>query len=59
MVLVKDHSGMGISLWKTRENINTYNITAYPEVAKKLTPFLKTPPTVELYEVASATINLN
>lgn len=59
MVLVKENHGMGISLWKSRENINAYHTTVYPEVARKLTPVLKGEPTVEVYEVASATINLN
>ena len=59
MVLLKENHGMGISLWRTRENINTYNTTVYPEVAKKLTPYLKSQPMVEVYEVTHGTINLN
>ena len=59
MVLLKENHGMSISLWKSRENINAYNTAVYPEIAKKLAPYFKAQPTVEVYEVTHGTINLN
>lgn len=59
MLLFRENKGMGISLWNTRENIEKYNTTVYPEISKKLTPFLTGQPTVEVYELTTGTLNLN
>lgn len=59
MLLVRETKGMGISLWNTREQIEKYQTTVYPEISKKLTPFLTGQPTIEVFELTSGTIHQN
>ena len=59
MVMVKEHVGVGISLWNSKESLEKYNTTVYPDVAKKLTPVLKGQPMIDVYHVTGGTINMN
>ena len=47
---------VGISLWNTKDDSLTYKSTVYPEVLKTLTKVLKGKPTVETFDVVSATL---
>jgi hypothetical protein len=47
---------VGISLWNTKEDAAAYKSTVYPEVLKTLAKVLKGKPTVETFDVASATL---
>jgi|SRR5579872_2165045 len=44
-----------ISLWDTKEQAETYNATAYPEVSKTLDKYLDGPMKVRLSSVVSST----
>ena len=46
---------IGISLWNTKEQLDTYAKETYPQVAKLLEPFITGVPEVRTYEVASST----
>ena len=45
----------GISLWDRTENVEAYNRTTYPEVARLLEKVIEGTPQVETYEVANST----
>lgn len=47
---------IGISLWDRKENAETYNQKAYPEVLKAMKNVLEGDPQVKTYDVATSTI---
>ena len=52
------HNGVeavGISLWDQKDQAETYNRTAYPEVLKSLGKVLEGTPKVQTYEVCNST----
>lgn len=46
-----------MSLWDSKEEIDTYNATAYPQVLKSLTQLLDGPPKVQSWKVIHATFH--
>jgi hypothetical protein len=48
----------GISLWKNKENAETYNREAYPEVTSILAGLFDGTPQVETYEVCNSTFHM-
>lgn len=50
MTLLRNNSGMSISVWDDRPCAETYNTTTYPEVLKKLSPVLEGTPRVDTYD---------
>jgi hypothetical protein len=47
---------VAISLWDDRKHAEAYQSSLYPEVLKKLTPFLDGMPKVETYDVPVTTV---
>jgi heme-degrading monooxygenase HmoA len=48
---------ISISLWDSKEEIDTYNATAYPQVLKRLEDLLDGPPKVRSWKVIHATFH--
>jgi len=48
---------VGISLWDSREQADTYNSGVYPEVLKELNRLLDGTPRVQTYDVANSTFH--
>jgi heme-degrading monooxygenase HmoA len=48
---------ISISLWDSKEEIDTYNATAYPQVLKSLEELLDGPPSVRSWKVMHATFH--
>jgi hypothetical protein len=48
---------VGISLWDTKENAETYARGPYAEVLKTLQPMIQGEPRVQTYEVTSSTFH--
>ena len=48
---------VGISLWDTKENADSYASTGYPEVMKNLNKFVEGTPRVQTYEVSNSTFH--
>lgn len=48
---------VAISVWETKENAQTYDRTAYPEVLKIVSKVVEGTPKVENFELASSTIH--
>jgi heme-degrading monooxygenase HmoA len=46
---------IGISIWDTKENAESYNREGYPEVLKSLTTILNGTPQIKTYELANST----
>ncbi len=46
---------IGISLWDTKEEAESYNLGTYPEVLKALAKVIEGTPDVKTFEVASST----
>ena len=48
---------LAISFWETKENCETYNQTAYPEVLKIVSKFVEGTPKVENFELLTSTLH--
>jgi len=48
---------VAISFWDTKENCETYNRTAYPELLKILAKVVDGTPKVEIFELANSTLH--
>lgn len=48
---------VAISFWEMKENSETYNRTAYPEVQKIVAKFVEGTPKVETFELSSSTLH--
>jgi len=48
---------ISISLWDSKDEIDTYNATAYPQVLKSLEELLDGPPKVQSWKVMHATFH--
>ena len=48
---------LAISIWETKENAETYNRTAYPEILKIVQKFVEGTPRVETFELAISTFH--
>ncbi|MGI9189357.1 MAG: antibiotic biosynthesis monooxygenase family protein [Longimicrobiaceae bacterium] len=57
LTLVNSDNAMGISLWDSRANADSYDKTAYPKVLNTLNPLLEGTPRVETYQVGATTLN--
>jgi quinol monooxygenase YgiN len=56
LTLVHENKAMGISLWDNKTSAETYRTNTYPEIVKKLTPFIEGTPRVETYDVGLTTL---
>ena len=48
---------VAISFWETKENLETYNSTTYPELLKILAKVVEGTPKVETFELATSTLH--
>jgi len=48
---------VGISLWDSREQADTYNSAGYPEVMKELTKVVEGTPRLATYDVSNSTVH--
>lgn len=48
---------VGISLWESKDNADSYNREAYPKIVKSLSEVIEGVPTVKTFEVASSTFH--
>jgi hypothetical protein len=48
---------VGISIWETKENCETYNRTGYPEVLKIVSKFVEGTPEVKTFELSNSTLH--
>ncbi len=48
---------IGISLWETKEDAESYNLGTYPEVLKALAKVIEGSPQVKIFEVVSSTFH--
>ena len=55
LVLTSGRQVTAISVWDTRQNAETYDMKAYPNVLESLKPFFETTPNVQPFEVTFAT----
>ena len=57
LVAVSAENAIGISLWDTKENAETYARGTYTGVLKTLEPMIQGEPRVQTYEVSSSTFH--
>ena len=48
---------IAISFWETKENLETYNRTTYPELLKIVARIVEGTPKVETFELATSTLH--
>jgi len=48
---------VAISFWETKENLENYNRTAYPELLKIVAKVVEGTPKVETFELATSTLH--
>lgn len=48
---------IAISFWETKENLETYNRTTYPEVLKIVAKVVEGTPKVEIFELSISTLH--
>ncbi|MFY9610187.1 MAG: hypothetical protein WAU45_16435 [Blastocatellia bacterium] len=48
---------VAISFWETKENLETYNRTGYPELLKMLAKVVEGTPKVEIFELSTSTLH--
>ena len=48
---------VAISFWDTRENLETYNTTGYPELLKIVAKIVEGTPRVETFELGTSTLH--
>lgn len=48
---------IGVSLWETKEDAETYSRTEYPKVTRALSEVIEGTPTVETFDVANSTMH--
>ena len=48
---------VAISFWETKENLETYNRTAYPELLKIISKVVEGTPRVETFDLATSTLH--
>lgn len=56
VMMLDGRRAVAISLWDDRKHAETYQTTQYPEILKKLTPYLDGTPKVETFEVPLTTL---
>ena len=57
LVAPDGEDAIGISLWDTKENAETYARGSYAGVLKTLQPMIQGEPRVQMYEVSSSTFH--
>jgi hypothetical protein len=57
LILTHGEKGIGISLWKTRVNAETYAKTGYAQVLEALKPVIDGTPEVQVCEVPFTTLH--
>ena len=57
LTLVTGDRGLGISVWNDKVSAEKYATTVFPDVLKKLTPYLTAAPKVDLCEVGATTLH--
>jgi hypothetical protein len=57
LVAPEGEDAIGISLWETKENAETYARGAYAGVLKTLEPMIQGEPRVQTYDVSSSTFH--
>lgn len=56
LMMLDGRRAVAISLWADRKHAESYQSSLYPEVLKKLTPFLDGAPKVETFDVPMTTV---
>lgn len=56
LMMLDGRRALAISLWDDRKKAELYGTTVYPEMLKKLTPFLDGTPKVETFDVPVTTV---
>jgi len=54
--LIDGQRVLGISMWDNRAHAEKYETAVYPEIMRKLTPFIDGTPKVERFDVAASTL---
>jgi len=57
VTLLDGNRALGISLWESRANAETYQSSTFPRVLEKLTPVIEGTPRVETYQIGTTTLH--
>ena len=55
IALVNDSHAVGISVWDSAQNAETYRTNTYPQVLETLKPVIVGTPSVETFDIAATT----
>jgi quinol monooxygenase YgiN len=54
--MLNGHQAIGMSVWTDKKSAETYQTATYPEVLKKLSPWIEGTPQVTTYDLAVSTL---
>ena len=57
LVAPERSEAVAISFWETKENLETYNLSGYPELLKIVAKVVEGTPRVEIFELATSTLH--